>query len=155
MLKHYIKIAFRNLWKYKTQSLISILGLAVGFACFALASFCILISVFGFFSLVSLNLEERRKEMAIRKVNGATPGNILQIYFKEYFLLLLIGSLIAFPIAYFIMKQWLMQYIHQTRIDAWIYILILFTIALVIALCTGWRIWRSSKTNPSETLKSN
>ncbi|MDL2323074.1 ABC transporter permease [Bacteroidales bacterium OttesenSCG-928-A17] len=114
---------------------------------------CVLISVFGFFSLIALNLEERRKEMAIRKVNGATPRNIIGMYFKEYFLLLLISSLIAFPVAYVIMKRWLEQYIHQTEISVWIYVVILFVIAIVIALCTGWRIWRSSRENPVESLK--
>ncbi|MDL2323073.1 ABC transporter permease [Bacteroidales bacterium OttesenSCG-928-A17] len=114
---------------------------------------CVLISVFGFFSLISLNLEERRREMAIRRVNGASPGNIMSIYFKEHFLLLLISSLLAFPIAYLVMKRWLEQYIQQTEISVWIYVAILFVITIVIVLCTGWRIWRSSRENPVETLK--
>ncbi|MDL2323072.1 FtsX-like permease family protein [Bacteroidales bacterium OttesenSCG-928-A17] len=114
---------------------------------------CVLVSVFGFFSLIALNLEERRKEMAIRKVNGATPKNIVSVYFKEYFSLLLISSLLAFPVAYIIMKRWLEQYIQQTEISVWIYVAILFVIAVVIALSTGWRIWRSSRENPVETLK--
>ena len=45
---------------------------------------CILISIFGIYSLVSLTCEQRRKEIAIRKVNGATISNILSIFFKEY-----------------------------------------------------------------------
>jgi ABC-type transport system, involved in lipoprotein release, permease component len=114
---------------------------------------CILISMFGFFSLVSLNLEERRKEMTVRKINGATAGNIIVMYFKEYFLLPLISSMIAFPVSYFIMKHWLEQYIQQTEINAWIYFVILFAVAVIICLCVGWRIWRSSKENPVESLK--
>ena len=48
---------------------------------------CILISVFGIFSLVTLNCEQRRKEIAIRKVNGASVGTIIRMFFKEYLLL--------------------------------------------------------------------
>ena len=60
------------------------------------SAICILICVFGFVSLVSLTCEERRKEIAIRKVNGATAGDILDMFAKEYFLLLFIGAVIAF-----------------------------------------------------------
>lgn len=50
---------------------------------------CILISTFGIYSLVSLATEQRRKEIAIRKVNGATFYHILQLFFREYFILVL------------------------------------------------------------------
>jgi ABC-type antimicrobial peptide transport system permease subunit len=59
---------------------------------------CIIICIFGFVSMVSLTCEERRKEIAIRKINGATVKDILDIFFKEYLTLLAIGALIAFPI---------------------------------------------------------
>ena len=68
---------------------------------------CILIAVFGVFSLVTLACEQRRKEIAIRKVNGATLGNILSIFIKEYLILLLCASFLAFPVSYMIMKAWL------------------------------------------------
>ena len=115
---------------------------------------CILISVFGFFSLVSLTCEERRKEIAIRKVNGATIHDIVGIFFKEYGLLLVIGALIAFPIGYYIMRRWLEQYVIQTSIDAWIYVAILFALTTVIVLCVGWRVWMASRENPADVVKS-
>jgi len=118
------------------------------------SAICIVISVFGFFSLVSLSCEERRKEIAIRKVNGASIREILSIFLKEYALLLVIGAVIAFPIAYYIMKGWLEQYINQTTIDAWIYVAILLLLISVIALCVGWRVYKTSKENPAEVIKS-
>lgn len=57
---------------------------------------CVIISIFGIFSQVTLSCEQRRKEIAIRKVNGATIGSILQMFIKEYFVLLLVAALIAF-----------------------------------------------------------
>jgi ABC-type antimicrobial peptide transport system permease subunit len=115
---------------------------------------CVIISVFGFFSLISLSCEERRKEIAIRKINGATMRDILAMYFKTYFSLLIIGAVIAFPIGYYIMKQWLEQYIKQTSIDAWIYLSIIFVMAFVIILCVGWRVYKASVENPAEVLKT-
>ena len=118
------------------------------------SAICILICVFGFVSLVSLTCEERRKEIAIRKINGATAGDILAIFAKEYFLLLMIGAVIAFTTGYFIMQRWLEQYVKQTSIPVWIYLAIIFVMALVIVLCVGWQVYRASVENPAEVVKS-
>ena len=115
---------------------------------------CIVISLFGFVSLISLSCEEKRKEIAIRKVNGATVKDILFIFLKEYSLILIAGAVIAFPIAYYIMKIWLEQYAKQVNMDAWIYIAILFMFAAVIVLCVGWRVFKTSRENPAEVVKS-
>jgi len=118
------------------------------------SAICVLICVFGFVSLVSLTCEEQRKEIAIRKINGATAGDILTMFAKEYFLLLFIGAVIAFTTGYFIMQRWLEQYVKQTSIPAWIYLGIVFVLALVIVLCVGWQVWRASGENPAEVVKS-
>jgi len=114
---------------------------------------CILICIFGFVSMVSLTCEERRKSIAIRKINGATAGDILAIFTKEYSLLLLIGAAVAFPASFLIMQRWLEQYVKQTAIPFWIYLSILFVLALVIVLCVGWRVYKSSIENPAEVVK--
>ena len=115
---------------------------------------CMLVCVFGFVSLVSLTCEERRKEIAIRKINGATTGNILAMFAKEYSLLLLIGAVIAFTTGYFIMQCWLEQYVKQTSIPIWIYLSIVFVLALVIVLCVGWQVYRASVENHAEVIKN-
>jgi len=115
---------------------------------------CVIICVFGFVSLVSLTCEERRKEIAIRKINGATAGDILAIFAKEYFLLLFIGAVIAFTTGYFIMQRWLEQYVKQTNIPAWIYLAIVLVLALMIVLCVGWQVYRASIENPADVVKS-
>jgi ABC-type antimicrobial peptide transport system permease subunit len=114
---------------------------------------CIVICLFGFVSIVTLNCEERRKEIAIRKINGATVLDILNIFFREFFSLLLIGSAIAFVGSYYIMQLWLEQYVLQTSIPAWIYLSIIFAMAFVIVLCVGWRVWKASVENPAEVVK--
>jgi len=114
---------------------------------------CILICVFGFVSLVSLTCEERRKSIAIRKISGATTGDILAIFVKEYFLLLIIGAAFAFSAGYFIMQRWLEHYVKQTPIAAWVFLSILCVIAFVIVLCVGWKVYKASNENPAEAVK--
>jgi ABC-type antimicrobial peptide transport system permease subunit len=113
---------------------------------------CVTICIFGFVSIVSLTCEERRKEIAIRKINGATVKDILDIFFKEYLTLLAIGALIAFPVGYIIMKRWLQNYVIQTDISAWIYVLILLLLIMVIILCVGGRVYKTSRENPVNAL---
>jgi ABC-type antimicrobial peptide transport system permease subunit len=113
---------------------------------------CVIICIFGFVSMVSLTCEERRKEIAIRKINGATVKDILDIFFKEYLTLLAIGALIAFPIGYIIMKQWLQNYVIQTEISAWVYLSILLALIMVIVLCVGGRVYKTSRENPVNAL---
>ena len=115
---------------------------------------CILICIFGFVSLVSLTCEERRKEIAIRKAHGAVVGDILTMFSKEYFLLLIIGATIAFTTSFLIMQRWLEHYVIRTSIPAWIYLSIVLALALVIVLCVGWQVYKSSVENPADVVKN-
>ncbi|NDV64467.1 ABC transporter permease [Bacteroides sp. 224] len=115
---------------------------------------CMLISVFGVFSLITLTCEQRRKEIAIRKVNGAKRINILLMFFDEYFVLLVIASVIAFSVGYFIMSSWIESFILQTEISWWIYAVIFCFTLLVLALTILWRVWKAAVQNPAEVIKS-
>ena len=114
---------------------------------------CIIISVFGIFSLVTLSCQQRCKEIAIRKINGASVGIILNMFFKEYILLLIISSCIAFSIGYVIMKHWLEGYVKQTSITWWLLGGIFVLMALIIFLCIIWKIWKTARQNPAEVIK--
>ena len=115
---------------------------------------CIVIAVFGIFSLVTLSCEHRRKEIAIRKVNGASVKVILNLFFKEYLILLVIASFMAFPLSYLIMKHWLEGYVKQTPINLWIYGSIFAGMLLIIFLSIIWRVWKAARQNPAEVIKS-
>jgi ABC-type antimicrobial peptide transport system permease subunit len=104
--------------------------------------------------MVALTCEERRKEIAIRKIHGATIKDILDIFFKEYLTLLIVGALIAFPVGYIIMKRWLENYVLQTEMSAWIYVAILLSLIMAIVLCVGRKVYKTSRENPAETVKS-
>ena len=115
---------------------------------------CILISLFGIFSLVTLSCEQRRKEIAIRRVNGAQVYHILHLFFREYLLLLATAVIIAFPIGYVLMKQWIDRYVRQTPIEVWIYVAIFGIIGFFILLCIGCRVWKAVLQNPAEIIKN-
>ena len=114
---------------------------------------CILVSAFGIFSMITLSCERRRKEVAIRKVNGARAGDILRLFAREYLGLLVVASVVAFPIGYVLMRRWLENYVEQTPVSAWIYIVIFAGMALLVALCIGWRVWQAANENPAEVVK--
>ena len=109
---------------------------------------CVIISIFGIFSQVTLSCEQRRKEIAIRKVNGATIGSILQMFIKEYFVLLLVAALIAFPASYGMMRVWIESYVRQTSTPFWIYIVLFAGIGIIIVISIFWRVWNAAKQNP-------
>ena len=113
---------------------------------------CILIALFGVWSMIMLTCEQRRKEIAIRKVHGATVKDILDMFFSEYMLLQGIAALIAFPIGYACMKPWLEQYVVQTEISWWIYVGIFLAVALLVALCVGWRVWSTANARPADEI---
>lgn len=118
------------------------------------SAICIIIAVFGIFSLVTLSCQQRRKEIAIRKVNGASARLILNLFFKEYLLLLAMASCIAFPLGYIIMKRWLENYVKQTPVNLWIYIGIFAGMLFVIFSSIVWRVWKAAIQNPAEVIKS-
>lgn len=115
---------------------------------------CIIISIFGVYSMVTLICARRRKEIAIRKVNGAGVLTILYNLLKEYLTLLVIASVIAFPVGYIIMSAWIESYTMQTPINWWIYLIIFLGTVLVISMAVFSQVWKASVSNPAEVLKS-
>ena len=115
---------------------------------------CILIAIFGVYSLTSLTCQQRRKEIAIRKVHGAEVLDIMNIFFKEYLILLAMAALVAFPTGYLIMKRWLENYVKQTSIDAWLFVAIFLAIFVVIVFSIFTMVWRAANRNPAEVVKS-
>ncbi|MBR6588900.1 MAG: ABC transporter permease, partial [Bacteroidaceae bacterium] len=113
---------------------------------------CILIALFGVWSMIMLTCEQRRKEIAIRKVHGATVKDILDMFFLEYMALQAVAAAVAFPIGYACMKPWLEQYVVQTEISWWIYVSIFLLVALLVALCIGWRVWKTATARPADEI---
>ena len=115
---------------------------------------CLLIAIFGIYSLITLTCEQRRKEIAIRKVNGAKVKDILQMFLHEYLLLLTLAALIAFPLTYTVMKQWIETYNRQVEMGIGPFILVYALMAFVMIASIGGRVWKAANENPADVVKS-
>ena len=115
---------------------------------------CVFIAIFGIYSLVTLTCEQRRKEIAIRKVNGATVKDILFMFFREYLFMLAIASFLAFPTTYVIVKQWIQGYIRQMEISIWPFIFVFLGLLAVVIISISWRVWQAANENPADVVKS-
>ncbi|MDL2299932.1 ABC transporter permease, partial [Bacteroides sp. OttesenSCG-928-E20] len=120
-----------------------------------LALVCILISSFGIYSLVSLSAEQRRKEIAIRKVNGALFRNILELFLKEYLWLVLIGNALALSLGYLFMQRWLETYAYRTTISTWLYIGVLAITSGIVVVSVAVQVKKAARQNAAEAIKSN
>ncbi|WP_304958588.1 ABC transporter permease, partial [uncultured Parabacteroides sp.] len=119
-----------------------------------LALFCTLISIFGLYSISSSNMGQRKKEIAVRKVMGASAGTIVKMFFREYLVIVLIANLLALPLAWLFMQNWLQQYAYRSSISAWMYILIIFVTVILIIGTVLYQTIRAARTNPAEVIKS-
>lgn len=115
---------------------------------------CILISSFGIYSLVSLSAEQRRKEIAIRKVNGAVYKDILSLFLKEYFLLVVLANALALPLGYLFIFRWLQTYAYHTELTLWFYAGIFLITCGVVVLSVARQVTYAVKVNPAEVVKS-
>ena len=113
----------------------------------------ILIAVFGIYAMIMQSCDQHQKEIAIRKVYGAKVSDILLMFFKLYMVQVALAAVIAFPIGYFLMKNWVEQYARQTSISLWIYLFIVLAISLLVTLCIGWRVWKAANENPAWVIK--
>ncbi|HEY4108713.1 ABC transporter permease [Puia sp.] len=118
------------------------------------AVFAILIACLGLFGLVTYAAEQRRKEIGIRKVLGANVGGIVALLSKDFTILVLIASLIAFPVAWWAMSKWLESFAYRVGISWWVFVVAGLT-AVVIALVTvSVQTIRAAVANPVRALRS-
>jgi putative ABC transport system permease protein len=113
----------------------------------------ILLTILGLLTLVFFITEKRIKEIGIRKVNGATTGEIMLMLSKSFTAWIVIAFIIACPIAYFAMQKWLQNYTYRTSISWWLF-LVAGVVALVVALLTvSYQSYRAASKNPVESLR--
>ncbi|MBO7468382.1 MAG: ABC transporter permease [Bacteroidaceae bacterium] len=115
---------------------------------------CVLIAVFGVYSIITLACRQRRKEIALRKIHGAKLRDILALFVKDYGMILVISSAVAFAVGYLIMHGWLEQYVRRTPFSWWVFAAIFVVTALLIALCVGSRVLSTARENPADVVKS-
>ena len=118
------------------------------------AVFAIFIGCLGLFGLVTYAAEQRIKEIGVRKVLGASVGGIVAMLSKDFAKLVLIASLIAFPIAWWAMNKWLQSFAYRINISWWVFVVAGLT-AITIALITvSVQAIRAAIANPVKSLRT-
>jgi len=113
----------------------------------------VLIACLGLFGLASFTAEQRTKEIGIRKVLGASVSQVTYLLCREFFLLVFLANILAWPLAYFGMKSWLENYAYRTDLS-WMIFVAAMALALVVALASvSFQALRAAVTNPAKALK--
>lgn len=118
------------------------------------SSLAIFISCLGLFGLALFFAEQRQKEIGIRKVLGASVSNLWQMLSKDFLVLVMIACLIAIPIAYTIMRDWLQHYTYRTALSWWIFAAAVLGTLAVTLLTVSFQAVRAALLNPVKTLRN-
>ena len=114
----------------------------------------LVITLVGVFCLTMFETEYRRKEIGIRKVMGASVAEIIEIFLRYYFKLILIGFIPSVPIAYLFGKEWLQNFVEQTPIYWWIFVGSFVSVSIVVLLTVIVQCWRVANDNPINSIKT-
>ncbi len=137
---------FNNTYKNE-QHIGLILGIFAGLTIF--------VACLGLFGLATYTAEQRTREIGIRKVLGAGITSIVTLLSKDFVRLVVVAFLIAAPVAWWVMNQWLLDFAYRLPISWWIFALAAI-LALLISLFTiGYRAIRAASANPTESLRAS
>ena len=112
----------------------------------------LLIAIIGIIGLVFFETQFIRKEIAVRRVNGATVGSILKMINKKYLIMAGASFVIAAPVAYWLMTAWRKGFAYQAPIPAWIFLVALLAVAAITLSVVTLQSWRAASANPVESL---
>jgi putative ABC transport system permease protein len=111
------------------------------------------ITTIGLIAMANYATQRRKKEIGVRKVNGAKSQELVWMLIKSFLLWVIIALVIASPISYFIVTGWLSNFAYRTDLSWWIFALSgLFTLSIAL-LTVGWQSWKAANGNPVNALK--
>lgn len=117
------------------------------------STLAIFIACIGLFGLAAYSTQQRMKEIGVRKVLGATSGSIVTLLSKEFIKLILLASILAFPIAWYSMQQWLQGFTYRIQISWWIFVVAAIGSSLVALLTLSVQTIKAGRMNPVKTLR--
>jgi putative ABC transport system permease protein len=123
--------------------------LAISFAVLAIFIACL-----GLFGLATYMAEQRTKEIGIRKVLGASVGNVVNMLSKDFIILVIVSSVIAFPIAWWAMHNWLQDFAYRINIGWWIFIAAGVIAFLIAFITVSSQAIRAALANPVKSLRT-
>ncbi|MFC2125729.1 ABC transporter permease [Bacteroidota bacterium] len=113
----------------------------------------VILAVLGLFGLSSLMIEQRTKEIGIRKVNGASAGQIIVLLQRQFSIWVLLSFILGFPSAYLVMEKWGQRYAYNIPISIWIFLLAGIITVFLCLFTISWRSIQAARKNPVDTLR--
>ncbi|MDX1941647.1 MAG: ABC transporter permease [Saprospiraceae bacterium] len=120
----------------------------------AFAILAIFVSCLGLFGLAAFTAEQRTKEIGIRKVLGASVTSLVTLLSTDFLKLVLISTLIAFPLGWWAMNQWLERFAYRIELSWWIFVIAGVLAVLIAMLTVSSQAIRAAVANPADSLKS-
>ena len=117
------------------------------------ALLAVFISCLGLFGLASYMVEQKTKEIGIRKTLGAGIPDIIFLYSRGFIVLILIAGAIAIPAAWYAMGRWLSDFAYRTNIPSWIFAATLILSLMIAWLTISFQIIRAARSNPADALR--
>jgi putative ABC transport system permease protein len=114
----------------------------------------IVIACLGLFGLASYMVEQRTKEIGIRKVFGASESVILRLISRDFLILVIIAIIISSPVAYYLMNNWLQNYVYRTRIGLTLFVIAGLLAILITLFTIIFKAYQASVMNPANSLKT-
>ena len=105
------------------------------------------------FALSLYESERRTKEIGIRKINGASIQDILNLLSRDFLRWIFLAFLLASPVAYFIMRKWLEGFVYNTVISWWIFALAGISAIFITLITISYQTYKAARRNPVETLR--
>jgi putative ABC transport system permease protein len=113
----------------------------------------IVIACLGLFGLASFMVEQRTKEIGVRKVFGADEGVIIRLISKDFLILVSISICIAFPLSYYFMSTWLEKYVYRSKLSVSVFLLAALLTLVLTFLTISYKAWKASTLNPAESIR--
>ena len=118
------------------------------------AVLAIFISCLGLFGMASFVAEQRTKEIGIRKVLGASVGNLWRLLSTEFFVLVLVSCIIAAPIAWYYLRNWLANYDYRIQIEWQVFVMAALAALVITLLTVSFQAIKASIANPVKSLRT-
>ena len=133
--------------KFNYEELVAHLALII-------TAIAIFISCLGLFGLASYMAEQRTKEIGVRRVLGASTLYIWQLLSKDFVLLVLIACIIAIPISWYLMNNWLRTYQYKINIGVGVFALVMVASVVITLLTVSFQAIRAALANPAKSLRT-
>jgi len=113
----------------------------------------IILSIMGLFGISLMSISKRLKEIGIRKVNGASISEILQMLNIQFIKWVLVSAVISIPVSIWLISKWMERFAYKTEVSWWIYAAAAFSAVIIAVLTISWQSWRAATRNPVEALR--